>query len=211
MAKVVSFDVVGTLVDFHYEDYVWKRVIPQLYARKKGVSWGEAEDYVLSEYHRISIKDIRWFLPEYWFRHLNLDEDPMAVFTSHADKVRFYPEVPSVLESLSQKYDLIIASGATRNIIEIMIKKFRHHFKHIYSPVTDCQVVKKTPQFYEMICRSLKVAPYDFVHVGDEWYPDFIHPRSVGIKSIYLDRTGEKTGRLVVKDLKNLEDLFQFL
>ena len=50
MLKVVSFDVVGTLVDFHYEDYVWKQAIPQLYARTEGVSFDEAKEYVLKEY-----------------------------------------------------------------------------------------------------------------------------------------------------------------
>jgi len=49
------------------------------------------------------------------------------------------------------------------------------------------------------------------VHVGDEWHPDFISPRSIGIKGIYLNRTGEKTGRLVIKDLEELEDLLHFL
>ena len=211
MVKVVSFDVVGTLVDCFYEDYVWKKVIPQLYARERGISLVQAKEYVLREYNRIGNQDIRWFLPKYWFRHFNLDEDPIAVFTSHTDKVRVYPEVPSVLESLSQKYDLIIASGTIRHIIEIMIEKLRHYFKHIYSPVTDCQQVIKTPQFYEMICRTLQIAPRKLVHVGDEWYADFISPRSSGIKGIFLDRTGEKTGRRVIKDLGELEDLLRFL
>jgi len=211
MVKVVSFDVVGTLVDFSYEDYVWKKVIPQLYARERGISLVQAKEYVLKEYDRIGNQDIRWFLPKYWFRHFNLDEDPIAVFASHTDKVRVYPEVSPILESLSQKYDLIIASGTIRPIIEIMIGKLRHYFKHIYSPVTDCQQVIKTPQFYEMICRTLQIAPGELVHVGDEWYPDFISPRSSGIKGVFLDRTGEKTGRRVIKDLGELEDLLQFL
>jgi len=211
MVKVVSFDLVGTLVDSYYEDYVWKGVIPQLYARKRGVSFEEAENYVLREYNHIGKDDIRWFLPEYWFKYFSLDENPIEVFRSHTEKVRFYPEVRSVLRNLSQEYDLIIASGTTRNIIEIMIEKFTHYFKHIYSPVSDCQEVKKTAQFYEMICKVLEVAPCDLVHVGDEWHPDFISPGSIGIKGIYLNRTGEKTGRLIIKDLEELEDLLQFL
>jgi len=211
MLKIVSFDLVGTLVDSYYEDYVWKEAIPQLYARKKGVSFEEAKNYVLREYNHIGKNDIRWFLPECWFKHFSLDEDPIEVFRSHTEKVRFYPEVPSVLRNLSQEYDLIIASGTTKNIIEIMIEKFRHYFKHIYSPISDCQQVKKTAQFYETICKVLEVAPSDLVHVGDEWYPDFISPRSIGIKGIYLNRTGEKTGRLVIKDSEELEDLLQFL
>ncbi|MDI6846634.1 MAG: HAD hydrolase-like protein, partial [Candidatus Bathyarchaeia archaeon] len=137
MLKVVSLDVGGTLIDFYYADYVWNVAIPQLYARKKDISFEEAKDYVLREYDRIGSNDIRWYLPEYWFKHFNLDEDPIEVFKSHIDKVRFYPEVPSVLKNLSQKYDLIIVSGTPRNVIEIVIQKIKHYFKHIFSSVSD--------------------------------------------------------------------------
>ena len=205
MLKVVSFDVVGTLIDFHYEDYVWKEAIPQLIARKRHIAFEEAKDYVLMEYDRIGKNDIRWFLPEYWFKHFNLVEGPMEVFRSHIDKVRFYPEVPSVLRNLTRKYDLVIASGTTKNIVETMIEKFRHCFSHVFSPVSDCQEVKKTPEFYEMVCKILEIEPCAMVHVGDDWCSDFISPRSIGINCFYLDRTGEKRGKFVVKDLRELE------
>jgi len=206
MLKVVSFDVVGTLVDSYYEDYVWKEAIPQLYARKRGINIEEAKTYILKEYKRISNTDIRWYLPEYWFRHFNLDEDPTEVFRSHVDKVKFYQEVASVVKSMSQKYDLIIVSGATRNVIEVMIEKFRHYFKHICSPVSDCQNVTKTPKFYKMICRFLRIEPCVMAHVGDEWYSDFIAPREIGVKSFCLDRTGRKSGRFVINNLRGLEN-----
>ncbi len=44
------------------------------------------------------------------------------------------------------------------------------------------------------------------VHVGDEWYSDFISARRIGIRSFYLDRTGRKRGKLVIKDLRELEE-----
>jgi putative hydrolase of the HAD superfamily len=205
MLKVISFDVVGTLIDFHYEDYVWKEAIPKLYARKRDIAFEEAKDCVLMEYDRIGKNDIRWYLPEYWFKHFNLDERPMGVFRSHIDKVRFYPEVPSVLKSLSQKKDLVIVSGTTKNIVETMIEKFRRCFSHVFSPVSDCQEVRKTPEFYEMVCKILEIEPCAMVHVGDDWCSDFISPRSMGISCFYLDRTGEKRGKFVVKDLRELE------
>ena len=192
-------------MDSYYENYVWNEVIPQLYARKRNINIGEAKDYVLREYNQIGKKDIRWYLPEFWFNHFNLDEEPTEVFRSHTDKIQYYPEVSSVLENLSQKYDLIIVSGTTRSIIETMIEKFRHYFKHIYSPLSDRQEMNKTPQLYEMICKILEINPSAIIHVGDDIYSDLISPRSVGIKSFYLDRTGEKSGKFIIKDLRELE------
>ena len=206
MLKVVSLDVGGTLIDFYYAHYVWNVAIPQLYARKGGISFEEARDHVLKEYDRVGSNNINWYLPEYWFKRFNLDENPIEVFRSHVDKVRFYPEVPSVLENLSRKYDLIIASGSPRNVVDIVIEKFKHYFKRIFSSVSDRREVGKTPQFYEMICRVLGIEPKAIVHVGDEWYSDFISARRIGIRSFYLDRTGGKSGKLVIKDLRELED-----
>jgi HAD superfamily hydrolase (TIGR01549 family) len=119
--------------------------------------------------------------------------------------VRFYPEVPSALENLSQKYDLIIVSGTPKNVIEIVIEKIRRYFKHIFSSVSDRREAKKTPQFYETICKVLGIEPLAMVHVGDEWYSDFIAPRKVGVKSFFLDRTGEKSGEFIIKDLRELK------
>jgi len=206
MLKVMSFDVVGTLVDFYYENYVWKEAIPQLYARKTGTSFEKAKDYVLKEYDRVGRNNIRWYLPEYWFERFRLYEDPIDLFRSHVDKLRFYPEVPSVLGKLSQRYKLIIASGAPRNIIEIMIEKIHQYFKYIYSPISDSNEVKKTPHFYKLICEAMEIKPCFMLHIGDKWYCDFISPRKIGAKSLHLDRSGEKSGKFVIRDLNELED-----
>lgn len=41
MLEVVSFDMVGTLPDSSFEDHVWNTMIPQLYARKRGIYYGK--------------------------------------------------------------------------------------------------------------------------------------------------------------------------
>ena len=56
-----------------------------------------------------------------------------------------------------------------------------------------------------MVCKILEIEPCFMAHVGDEWYSDCISPRSAGVKSFYLDRTGEKDGNFVIKDLRELE------
>ena len=206
MLNVLSFDVVGTLLDSSFEDYVWNTMIPQLYARKHDINFEEAKELVLREYNNIGKKDIRWYLPSYWFKYFNLDEDPIGVFRSQTSKVKFYPETQSVVKKLSQKYKLIIVSGTTREIIEIMIEKVSHYFKHIFSPISDRNEIKKEPQMYEMICKILDTEPNKIAHVGDNWYSDFVSPRKIGIKSFYLDRTGKKRGKLVIRDLNELED-----
>jgi FMN phosphatase YigB (HAD superfamily) len=203
--RVVSFDVGETLIDSYYLGYVWNTVIPQLYAKKKGLDFEGAKDYVLKEYDLVGVNDIRWYLPEFWFEHFSLDEDPLEVFRSNADKIRFYHEVPLVLENLSLKYDLIAASGIPKNIVEIIIEDFRHYFKHVFSSVSDLEEAKKTPRFYRMVCKDSGIKPSALVHVGNDWKSDFVIPRKIGIKCFLLDRTEEKSGKFVIRDLRELE------
>ena len=140
-----------------------------------------------------------------WFDHFHLDQDPMEVFSSHVDKMKFFPEVPLVLKSLKSKYDLIIASGIPTNLVELMMRDFRTCFKRIFSPVTDLQQVSKTAEFYKHVCNAMGVKPSATIHVGDDVIHDFEIPRTVGIQSFLLDRTGEKTGEYVIRTppLKN--------
>ena len=211
MLKVVSFDVGGTLVDYYYLEYVWNEVIPQLYAKKEGINPRVAKGYVLREYDLIGVNDIRWYLPEYWFKRFNLIEDPMEVFRAHIDKIRFYPEVYSVLKVLSHKYELIVASNIPTSIVEIILGKHRNFFRRLFSPVSDLNEVKKTAKFYEMICKTLKVRASDMAHVGDDWHSDFVIPRIQGIRAFFLNRTKMEKGKYFIKDLRELEDLMASL
>ena len=96
MIKIVSFDVGGTLIDHSYFNYVWDQVIPRRYAEREGLSFQTAKAYVMNEYEQLSINDIRWYRPEYWFQRFHLPGDPVEIFKEHTDKIRFYPEVPAV-------------------------------------------------------------------------------------------------------------------
>jgi len=203
MIKIVSFDLDKTLIDSSFVEFVWMVEIPQLYARKSGMSFDHAKSHVFREYERIGSNDIRWFLPDYWFNLFNLDETPEEVFQSHLDKVNIYPEVPSVLERLSQKYELIIASNSLRYVIEMVLEYLPPYFTHIFSSLSDYRE-RKTPAFYERICQSLEIDPTSMIHVGDDWVYDVESPQKTGIQSFYLDRTGEKCGTFIINDLQEL-------
>ena len=44
------------------------------------------------------------------------------------------------------------------------------------------------------------------MNVGDDWHFDFVIPRKIGIKSVFLDRTGERKEKFVIRDLRELEN-----
>jgi hypothetical protein len=46
MAKIISFDMDGTLIDSVFTDWVWSHGIPTLYSAKTGLSFDEAKTFV---------------------------------------------------------------------------------------------------------------------------------------------------------------------
>jgi putative hydrolase of the HAD superfamily len=205
MIRVISFDADGTLVDRAFMDMFWEEGVPELYARKAGISFDQAKEYVMEKYDEIGDKDIRWYLPEYWFDRFGLKSSPKELLTTFKGEVKIYPEVTGVLKDLKKRYTLIVISNAPKEILEVELNDLKGYFSHIFSSTSDFREVRKTPRFYSKICNILNVKPEEMVHVGDHQNFDFETPRRLGIRAFLLDRSGNEHGGHVLRDLTELE------
>lgn len=206
MIKIISFDADGTLVDKQFMDLFWNRGIPELYARKHGLSFEEAKAKVEGMYHGVGEKDIRWYMPEYWFNLLGLDERFEDVLRRFEGELRVYPEARSALENLKEEYELIVISNAPREILDFELSRVGDYFSQSFSSTTDFKKVRKTADVYQEILEKVGVKGEEIVHVGDHWDFDYLAPRSAGIRTYYLDRQKKKKGEDVVADLKEFRD-----
>lgn len=205
MIKVVSFDADGTLVDSRFMNLFWNQGIPELYAKKNGLSFDEAKKEVEEMYLSVGERDIRWYLPEYWFSLLGLDERFEDVLRSFEKELRVYPEARDVLENLKNDFRLIVISNAPREILDFELRRIGNYFEHSFSSTTDFRQVRKTAEVYREILGKLGVKSEEVVHVGDHWDFDYIAPREAGIRTYYLDRFGKKKGEDVVDDLRQFQ------
>ena len=204
--KIVSFDADGTLVDRCFMDLFWNQGIPELYAKKNGLPFEEAKAEVESMYLSVGEKDVRWYLPEYWFSVLGLEERFEDVLMRFEKELRIYPEARDVLEGLRGDYRLIVISNAPREILEFELQRVGNYFSHSFSSTTDFRQVRKTAEVYREILRRLRVKGDEIVHVGDHWEFDYLAPRKAGIRTYYLDRFGERDGEDVVRDLREFQE-----
>jgi putative hydrolase of the HAD superfamily len=202
MIKIVSFDADGTLVDKRFMDLFWNRGIPTLYAKKNGLRFEEAKVEVEKMYLSVGEKDVRWYLPDYWFSLLGLEERFEDVLRSFEKELRVYPEAKEVLEEMRQDYNLIVISNAPREILEFELRRVGDYFDYSFSSTTDFRQVRKTPEVYRKILKKLGVRGDEVVHVGDHWDFDYLAPREAGIRTYYLDRLGKEKGEDVVEDLR---------
>ena len=200
MLKVISFDVDGTLVDPSFADSVWLEGMPRLYAETHHTDFETAHRIVTRAYENIGDEDIRWYELDYWIRLFELENSPHNLLTLHRDRIAVYEEVPEVLDRLSRKYTLIVASNAHKDFLSLTLASIRSYFTHIFSATSDFQQVRKVRDFYERICNTLGVIPDELVHVGDHYKFDYETPQKMGIHAFFLNRKGNE-----LKDLREFE------
>jgi len=206
-AKVLSFDMDGTLTRLTFADEVWHVCLPKLRARKMGISLGEAQRLCRLEYDEIGDGRREWYDLDYWIKRFGLEVRKEEIFRSCERKVRLYPEVREVLRRLHRKYKLVIYTNAPKDFAEFQLRVSRIAplFSRVYSSITDFGEVKRKESF-SFILSELRVVPSQMVHVGDHPKFDFEVPRSLGIRAYLMDRKKKFSGDHVIRNLRELEE-----
>ena len=73
MIRVLSLDLDGTLIPNEFVDSFWNHAIPLAYSITHGIGYEEARRFVLEEYDRIGMGDLRWYIPWFWLRRFGLN------------------------------------------------------------------------------------------------------------------------------------------
>ena len=204
--QFISFDLDGTLVELDFSEWVWGSGIPELFAKKNGMSLDTAKKIVEEEYLKVGDGSLQWYDITYWFDFFQLDGHWKALLNRFSDRIRAYPESSRVLQDLSSNYELIIISNAAREFIdiEVDVAELRRYFSRIFSATSDFGQVKKTAEFYGHICQLLGISPTEMVHVGDHWQFDYLAPKEVGIRTFHVDRSWVRNGEDIIRNLEEV-------
>jgi putative hydrolase of the HAD superfamily len=203
--KVISFDVDGTIVERSFMDRFWNELIPKLYAEKHGTSREEALEFVKKSYDEIGDRDVRWYLPDYWFERFQLEINLDDILEDFRGELKIYPDAMEILRRL-KSYKLIAVSNAVREILEFELSEISEYFWKTFSCPSDFGDIRKRPEIYLMICEFIDTPPSEILHIGDHPFFDFEVPRKAGIRSILLDRVGNDGH---IRSLIELEDLIK--
>jgi len=208
-ARVISFDMNGTLTQDHFVEAIWGEGVPGLYSLARRIPLDEAKRYVFAEYDKVGETRVEWYDIKYWFRSLGLGDDWRGLLERFQHHACPFPDVLHVLQGLSQEYQLVVTSNASAEFIDIELGAagMTGYFTRVFSCTSDFGEVKKTPEVYGRVCRSLGIKPEEMIHVGDHRLFDLSAPQEFGIRAFYLDRDGlEEKGDFIVHSLTEFWD-----
>ena len=209
MIRIISLDMDGTLMKSRFVDRVWMEGIPMIYAEKAGLEFAAAKEFVISEYARVGSDRMEWYDLLYWIERFGLKIGKDELLQMYEDDIEAYPEVPEVLDRLSERYDLVVTSNAAREFIEIELDGLTQYFREIFSATSDFREVKKSPLVYGAVCAQMDARPFEVLHIGDHYHYDYESPLQAGLDALFLDRKGQRSGPEVVGDLREAAELIE--
>ncbi len=167
------------------DDEFWLRLIPEALAEERGISIKDAVEHVVREYESVGENDIRWYIPEYWFKRFDLK----VAVEELLDRLDYTSALYDDIQLLNRlNYKVIIATCnpavIARRKISVLSKII--HVHRVFSSIS--YGMMKSKEFYMRICNELSLDAKSILHVGDNLMQDFMIPRGIGMQTLLMDR-----------------------
>lgn len=108
-------------------------------------------------------------------------------------KAKAYPEVRSVLASLDGVPRAVVSNADDEFLKGILLRNGLTFDAVVTSE--SARAYKPRPRIFELALRALRVPPADVVHVGDSLEADVAGASRLGMRTVWVNRTGIRRGR----------------
>ena len=115
-------------------------------------------------------------------------DEAMEVFDAVRNDVVVFPEVRPALEELRNDYRLIAVTNGNSNLQRIGIDDLFHD---VVSAST-VGVAKPAPEIFDVAVRAGGARAHETLHVGDHPEIDVEGARAAGLRSVWVNRSGQR-------------------
>jgi 2-haloacid dehalogenase len=195
----ISFDCYGTLIDWesgilpvmrtllaHHGQSMPDAAILELY----GEFEAEAESGAYQSYRDVLQSVVRGFAGR-----LRFEASPAEIRSLHESVPAWppFPDTVSALRDLRKRYKLAVIS----NIDDDLFSRTREHLDVEFDAVITAEQVrayKPSHDNFRMALRRLAISPDRLLHAGQSIYHDIVPARSLGISTVWVNRSSARPG-----------------
>ena len=162
----VLLDMDGTLLDKHFDDYFWETLVPQEYARQRGLALAAAREEVFARYRREE-GTLNWTDIDFWSRELSLDIPALKEGIRHLIEV--HPDSEPFLRFVRRlQKQVILVTNAHYKTLDL---KMNHvglsgYFDRVISSF-DLGAPKEEQRFWQALEAELHFDPQRTLLVDD--------------------------------------------
>jgi len=206
----IMFDMDGTLLDLHFDNYFWQQLVPKCYSDKHGVSQAAALEIINCKTAEVR-GTLDWYCLDYWKKELELDIAGLKTTVKH--KIRVRPNVEGLLQRLksSEKRVLLITNAHPSSLqIKMEHTGISHYFDQCISSHT-LKLAKENHGFWESLQSLEKYDPVRTV-LFDDSLPVLRQARLEGIKHLFgIEKPDSKKPAVLIDEFPMIDDFSKIM
>lgn len=206
----IMFDMDGTLLDLHFDNFFWQQLVPRCYGEKHGVSEAAALEIIHCKYAEVR-GTLSWYCLDYWQQELELDITALKSSVKHKISVR--PSVENMLKELrlSGKRVLLITNAHPASLsIKMDHTGISHYFDQCISSHS-LKLAKENPGFWKSLQSLEKYDPERTV-LFDDSLPVLRRARREGIKHLFgIEKPDSRRPVVLLDEFPQIGDFAKIL
>ena len=136
------------------------------------------------------------------FAACGIDDAPVdalwAIYYAARNNVELYPDSLAALERIAARFPVVSISNGNADLEVIGL----HHLFHTRISASGAGVAKPDPKIFLAAAEALGMPPEHLLHVGDDPLLDVVGAHEAGLRTVWLNRTGEKWSHGPAPDLE---------
>jgi HAD superfamily hydrolase (TIGR01509 family) len=206
----IMFDMDGTLLDLHFDNFFWQIHVPTVYGQKHGLSPQQASELIFSQYASAQ-GSLDWYCMDFWSATLDLDIAGLKADTR--DRIAVRPNAIELLERLRQhdKRVLLVTNAHPDSLaLKMHHTGIEQHFHSVISSHT-LGKAKEQPGFWIDLLAVEHFDPQRTLLI-DDTLPVLRRARKEGIKHLLaIHQPDSQYPPLVAEEFQQIEDFRQIL